>query len=559
MLLTLLTLLSALSISAVAIYYSIAGLAAIFAGAAVPIMIMGTVLEVGKLVTASWLYQNWKKSPFFLKFYLTIAVIVLMFITSMGIFGFLSKAHVEQTAPSTLIAQKIEQIDERLVRENSKVERFTLDLERLNTGTNVRIDTLVDTEQGKLDSIYSRIDKEISDITAIANTNINTQKERITQAKERADRDIAQLNEARTKTWGKKRIDDEIRKIRDNELAVASLAQQEILKIQEKLNNDIQAIKDKYQPSIDAITTNVTKLTGEAEATTSEIEDKANEIEGKLVVVYANIDDLNEEKFVLQSQIKEIEVEVGPIKYIAEFVYGMEADADLLEKSVRWVIIIIIFVFDPLAVLLLIAANFSLKRRFGSDMEELIENKFGGAKLDDYWKNRYEDMKEDLSRFNKQKEQEDTEQDESVSASYELGEVNADYIEKPVEEYLDEVQYDTPDEDALRKAKEEVIEKTQEVENLKRKVRENTNVDGFDPAEVEGYEEFNKKYEEPEEDKIERFKQREKEEKEALEEYARKAREEDDSVSITENEVTPTIIEDVKITDLSDDDAKKKT
>ena len=149
-------------------------------------------------------------------------VIVLMFITSMGIFGFLSKAHVEQTAPSTLIAQKIEQIDERLVRENSKVERFTLDLERLNTGTNVRIDTLVDTEQGKLDSIYSRIDKEISDITAIANTNINTQKERITQAKERADRDIAQLNEARTKTWGKKRIDDEIRKIRDNELAVAT-------------------------------------------------------------------------------------------------------------------------------------------------------------------------------------------------------------------------------------------------------------------------------------------------------------------------------------------------
>ena len=80
MLLTLLTLLSALAISAVAIFYSIAGLAAIFAGAAVPIMIMGTVLEVGKLVTASWLYQNWKKSPFFLKFYLTIAVVVLMFI-----------------------------------------------------------------------------------------------------------------------------------------------------------------------------------------------------------------------------------------------------------------------------------------------------------------------------------------------------------------------------------------------------------------------------------------------------------------------------------------------
>tara|TARA_A100001011_G_scaffold368649_1_gene423163 strand:+ start:9150 stop:10862 length:1713 start_codon:yes stop_codon:yes gene_type:complete len=570
MLLTLLTLLSALSISAVAIFYSIAGLAAIFAGAAVPIMIMGTVLEVGKLVTASWLYQNWKKSPFFLKFYLTIAVVVLMFITSMGIFGFLSKAHVEQTAPSTLITQKIEQIDDRLVRENSKVERFTLDLERLNTGTNVRIDTLVDTEQEKLDSIYSRIDKEIADITAIANTNIGTQKERITQAKERADRDIAQLNEARAKTWGKKRIDDEITKIRDNELAVAAAAQKEIIKIQEKLNVDIQAIKDKYQASIDAITTNVTKLTGEAEATTGEIEIKAEEIEGKLTVVYANIDDLNEEKFVLQSKIKEIEVEVGPIKYIAEFVYGTEADADLLEKSVRWVIIIIIFVFDPLAVLLLIAANFSLKRRFGSDMEEMIEGKFGGGKLDDYWKDRYKDMKDDLSRFNKQKEQQDDTPEPSISTSYDIGEVNAEYIDKPVEDYLDEVQEDTewknilghPDYD-LKKAKEEAQAKTKEVEELKRKSRENNNMtDGFDPAEVEGFEEFNKKYEEPEVDKekqLEEFKKREEEEKQALEEYSRKAREEDESVSITEDEVTPTIIEDVKITDLSDDDAKKKT
>ena len=555
MLLTLLTLLSALSISAVAIFYSIAGLAAIFAGAAIPIMIMGTVLEVGKLVTASWLYQNWKRSPFFLKFYLTIAVVVLMFITSMGIFGFLSKAHVEQTAPSTLITQKIEQIDERLVRENLKVDRYTIDLERLNTGTNVRIDTLVDTEQEKLDSIYSRIDKEIADITAIANTSINTQKERITQAKERADRDIAQLNEARSKTWGKKRIDDEIAKIRANELAVASAAQKEIIAIQNKLNEDIAKIKDKYQASIDAITTNVTKLTGEAEATTGEIEVKANELEGKLATAFSNIDDLNEEKFVLQSKIKEIEVEVGPIKYIAEFVYGTEADADLLEKSVRWVIIIIIFVFDPLAVLLLIAANFSLKRRFGSDMEEMIEGKFGGGKLDDYWKDRYQGMKEDLSRFNKQKEQEDTSQEEqSISASYELGEVNADYIEKPVEEYLDEV---TADEDNDTEKEYGLVKDEATGE---KKYWADKDKDGFDPAEVEGYEEFNSKYDKPSEDQIEKFKQREKEEQEALEEYSRKAREEDEeSVSITEDEVTPTIIEDVKITDLSDDDAKKKT
>ena len=91
------TLLVAIAISAVAAWYSIVGLMAIFAAAAIPIAIMGGVLEVGKLLTASWLYQNWTKVPWLLKSYLTTAVVVLMFITSMGIFGFLSKAHLDQT------------------------------------------------------------------------------------------------------------------------------------------------------------------------------------------------------------------------------------------------------------------------------------------------------------------------------------------------------------------------------------------------------------------------------------------------------------------------------
>ena len=188
-------------------------------------------------------------------------------------------------------------------------------------------------------------------------------------------------------------------------------------------------------------------------------------------------------------------------------------------------------------------------------MEEMIEGKFGGGKLDDYWKDRYQGMKEDLSRFNKQKEQEDTSQEEqSISASYELGEVNADYIEKPVEEYLDEVTADEDDD------KEKEYGLVKDEATGEKKYWADKDKDGFDPAEVEGYEEFNSKYDKPSEDQIEKFKQREKEEQEALEEYSRKAREEDEeSVSITEDEVTPTIIEDVKITDLSDDDAKKKT
>ena len=96
MILAMSTLLTALGISAVAAYYSIVGLMAIFSASAMSIAIMGVVLEIGKLITASWLYQNWKRVPFLLKSYLTLAVIVLMFITSMGIFGYLSKAHIDQ-------------------------------------------------------------------------------------------------------------------------------------------------------------------------------------------------------------------------------------------------------------------------------------------------------------------------------------------------------------------------------------------------------------------------------------------------------------------------------
>ena len=583
MFLAILTLISALSISAVAIFYSIAGLAAIFAGAAVPIMIMGSVLEIGKLVTASWLYQYWKVSPFFLKFYLTISVVVLMFITSMGIFGFLSKAHVEQTAPSTLIVQKIDQIDDRLVRENSKVTRLTNEIERLNTGTNVRVDTLVDTETEKLDSIYARIDKEIADITVIANQNIATQKERITQAKERADRDIKQIQERMKGAFGKSKFDKEIDKIRKNEVAVAASAQKEIITIQNKLNEDIAKIKEKYQPSIDAISTNISNLTGQAEETTSDIEAKEKELEGKLAVAFTSIDELNEEKFLLQSQIKEIEVEVGPIKYIAEFIYDQEASTDILEKSVRWVIIIIIFVFDPLAVLLLIAANFTFKRRFGKSFEEVIGiggpgNPNAGVDAPTYWKDRFEDMQSQLNQFNALKEKEEQETpDQSFSASYtftpEQTEENtsftftpeANYDENLTVSFSDDLNIETKEEqlekfkqrekeekEALeeysRKAREEDINNEVEKhlqdvkEELEKSVPDNT-VDGFDPAEVEGFEEFNKKYEEPKEETKEKPKPK-----------GWMWTPDDDPES-----PMPTIIEDVKINDLSDEEVKKKT
>jgi len=406
-------LLSALSISAVAIFYSIAGLAAIFAGAAVPIMIMGSVLEVGKLVTASWLYQNWTNAPKLIKYYLAIAVFVLMFITSMGIFGFLSKAHVEQTAPSSLIINKIEQIDDRISRENNKISRFKIDLQRLNTGEDVRVDSLVDSEQDKLQSIYERIDKEVASITSIANQSIQTQKDRIAQAKERADRDIKQIQERMKGAFSKSKFDKEIDQVRKNEVAVAASAQKEIISIQNKLNSDIQAIKDKYSSQITTINKKINELSTQANLKTGDIDVKIKQIEDKLVVSYSEVDSLTEEKFSLQTEIKKIEVEVGPIKYIAEFVYGETADKNMLEEAVRWVIIIIIFVFDPLAVLMLIAANYSLKQRYGKSIEDFAESRFNknvddqaGVEPDQYWKERYDEMKGQLDVFNALKDKE---------------------------------------------------------------------------------------------------------------------------------------------------------
>ncbi len=542
MFLTILTLLSALSISAVAIFYSIAGLAAIFAGAAIPIMIMGSVLEVGKLVTASWLYQHWKQAPRFLKYYLTIAVVVLMFITSMGIFGYLSKAHVEQTAPTTLISSKIVQLDDQIVRENGKIERWNTELERLNAGTSVRIDNLVDSEQQKLDKIFNRIDKEIADITLIANQNIETQKERITQAKERADRDIKQIQDRMKGAFSKSKFDKEIDQVRKNEVAVAASAQREIIAIQNKLNEDIQKIKDKYAGQIESLTTKITEFTSEASEKTGDIEAKIKELEAKIQGSYKLVDGYNEEKYTLKGQIKEIEVEVGPIKYIAEFVYGVDANENMLEEAVRWVIIIIIFVFDPLAVLLLIAANYNLKQRYGKSLEDFADRGFkkddSGVEPDAYWKERYEDMQDQLERFNHLKDQEDddkVEEDKRAekiqkNEGYNIGDIKVSYDNVDSEMLaagysLDEIQkkkFEQREKDE-QKALEEYAEKARQ--EIIEEVYPNPDTkDGYDPAEVEGFEEFN-----------------------------------DKPSTVKESKLPETKVEEVEVKDLSDEDVKKKT
>ena len=247
MLTIIITFLSAISISVIAAGYSIMGLATLFAGAVVPIIAMGSALEVGKLVAASWLYNNWRNElvPKSIKAYLTFAVIVLIFITSMGIFGFLSKAHLDQVQPTS--------------------------------SNNIKIE-LIDTQINQQQLIIDRSNKTLT------------------------------------------LLDKTLEKYVDMEYVTRGLKERE-----------------KQKPERDTLTLAINNAS-----------DK--------------IAELSDQKGALQLEQDKIEAEVGPIKYIAELIYGDEAQ-DYFDNAVRWVIIILIFVFDPLAVLLLIAANISLRSR----------------------------------------------------------------------------------------------------------------------------------------------------------------------------------------------------
>ena len=249
---TILMFVFALALSGVAAFYSIAGLIAIFAASPISIAVMGSILEGSKLVIASWLYRNWKQVPRLMKGYFVSALAILMFLTSMGIFGYLSKAHLDQAVPTGDIAAKVDMIDQQ----------------------------------------------------------INTEKENINAARQTLAQLDQQVNETITRTT-------------------------------------------------DAAGTNRSIAIRRAQA-----KERA-QLAAEITKAQAAIAKLNEERAPIATELRKVEAEVGPIKYIAALIYGDEATSDqaLLERAVRWVTILIVAVFDPLAVIMLIAANWSVVNR----------------------------------------------------------------------------------------------------------------------------------------------------------------------------------------------------
>tara|TARA_B100000941_G_C28505800_1_gene557237 strand:- start:1121 stop:2413 length:1293 start_codon:yes stop_codon:yes gene_type:complete len=346
---------AAIAIATVAAYYSIIGLTTIFAAAVMPIAIMGGVLEAGKLITASWLYNNRTRIPFLLKSYLIFAVIVLMFITSMGIFGFLSKAHIEQTAESEENIALIQQLDKKLLRLNTTITNAESSIDKIENKDNTRNDEVneqIATEEERIEKVrdqYQSLVDEQNEIIKNSGSQLKLLEEFIKDQNIKALQSLvgtkvdgnygpgtsAKVNEFREKEQS--RADEIIKDARDR---VQELRQKEL--------NEISKSNDVINRLRQSINTD-----GVDENDVARIKNLQNSI----ISSEEEIIKLNSEKFNLEAEERKLEAEVGPVKYIAELVYSGEADRAILEDAVRWVIIIIIFVFDPLAVLLLIAAN----------------------------------------------------------------------------------------------------------------------------------------------------------------------------------------------------------
>jgi hypothetical protein len=256
------TLISGLTVSAVAIYYSVAGLVAIFSAAVIPIIVMGVALEVSKLAGTVWLKQNWTRAPYFIRAYLLAAIAILMLITSMGIFGFLSKAHSDQSLVSGDVQSRIAIYDEKI-----KTAKDNIDANR---------------------------------------------------------KALKQMDEAVDQVMG--RSQDE--KGADKAVAIRRGQQKERARLQSEITAE-------------------QKIIGQ----------------------------LSEERAPIAAEVRKVEAEVGPIKYIANFIYGDNPDANVLEKAVTWVIIIIVVVFDPLAVILLLASQYSFQwfRKQEEETSEIVD------------------------------------------------------------------------------------------------------------------------------------------------------------------------------------------
>ena len=360
-----LTLITALTISGVAIFYSVSGLAAIFSAAVIPIIIMGGVLEVSKLVTAVWLHRYWGIATWWLKTYLSIAVLVLMLITSIGIFGFLSKAHDTASGNATEAIATVTRIDGQIAREENRIEILENRITGTSSGTGFDVTSSITQQETIRDGSWDRVQDDID----YAQGQIDRLRDQLAVL-DRAVNDLRNrgVEVIETDAGGTFR--------RAETETIDYVAQADTLYEQQKeqrdsIDEDIddqQSNIDSYrlqaQNTINSANAEINRLRQQSTSSQDDDLDQIDEWNLQIDGIYTTIDGLKDEKFESEQTVRLVESEVGPIRYIAEFFTGTEdADANLLESAVSWLIMVIIFVFDPLAVLLLIASQYTFEQR----------------------------------------------------------------------------------------------------------------------------------------------------------------------------------------------------
>ena len=360
-----LTLFTALTISAVAIFYSVSGLAAIFSAAVIPIIIMGGVLEVSKLVTAVWLHRYWGIATWWLKTYLSIAVLVLMLITSIGIFGFLSKAHDTASGNATEAIATVQRIDGQIAREENRIEILEDRIASVGSGTGFDVTSSITQQETIRDGSWDRVQDDIDyaqgqidrlrDQLGVLDAAVNVLRNRGVEVIETDAGGTFRRAETETIDY----------------VAQADILYEQQTGQREGIDEDIddqQANIDSYrlqaQNTINSANAEINRLRNQSTSSQDDDLDQIDEWNLTIDGIYTTIDGLKDEKFESEQVVRLVESEVGPIRYIAEFFTGTEdADASLLETAVSWLIMVIIFVFDPLAVLLLIASQYTFEHR----------------------------------------------------------------------------------------------------------------------------------------------------------------------------------------------------
>ena len=386
----LLTLFTALAIAGVAAWFSIAGLMAIFSAAALPIAVMAGTLEIGKLLTASWLYRYWHDTSMALKAYLSTAVLILMLITSMGIFGYLSKAHLDQAGVSGDAIAAVERIDGQIAREENRIDIIEDRIASIGNGgfdvqdsidAQIQIrDTAweqvqgdIDYNQGQIESVRSQLQTDLASLDtrleALDNA-VNDLRAKGTVVIETEEGGTFRRAETETIDYGAQA--DALRQTQQSERD--SIADQQ-KNLRTQATEDIKVFQDaidryrgQAQETIQSANAEINRLRNQSTSSQDDALDQIDNFNNEIDTIYGKIATLKDEKFEAESVVRELEKEVGPIKYVAQLLFGGDGE-ELLDKAVQVFILMLVFVFDPLAVMLVIAANQTLLR-YGINLEK---------------------------------------------------------------------------------------------------------------------------------------------------------------------------------------------